>query len=159
VTSFISFLAIGGLVGLATLLIREAIAWLLPADLPLWYGVSVVLAYSVGIVLSFFLQGRVTFSQRPSELTLGHFSRFAAVAISGALVALVASLGVRYFFVLDRRGGLLHHEARMPSMPRKNEPNMICRPVAIAVAEGIATRIRLAGSIAPKALCPHEATA
>jgi putative flippase GtrA len=108
VTSFISFLAIGGLVGLATLLIREAIAWLLPADLPLWYGVSVVLAYSVGIVLSFFLQGRVTFSQRPSELTLGHFSRFAAVAISGALVALVASLGVRYFFVLDR---LIGHRA------------------------------------------------
>jgi putative flippase GtrA len=100
--SFLTFLTIGGAVGAVTLFVREAIAQTLPADLPHWYGVSVVLAYAIGIVLSFFLQGRVTFGRGAAELSISQFWRFAAVAVSGALVALVVSLGARYLLGLDR---------------------------------------------------------
>jgi putative flippase GtrA len=99
--SFGTFLAVGGAVGVATLLLREVLACLLPADVPLWYGVSVVVAYTVGIVASFFLQGRVTFARELQDLSWGQFQRFVVVAIAGALVALLTSLGVRYLLVLD----------------------------------------------------------
>jgi putative flippase GtrA len=99
--SFRTFLAVGGAVGVATLLLREMLACLLPADVPLWYGVSVVVAYTAGIVASFFLQGRVTFARELQDLSWGQFQRFVAVAIAGALVALLTALGVRYLLVLD----------------------------------------------------------
>lgn len=100
--SFLTFLTIGGVVGIVTVLIREAVAWLLPADLPFWYGVSVVLAYALGIVLSYVLQGRITFAKTAGELSVRQFWRFAAVAVSGAAVALAVSLAVRYLLGLDR---------------------------------------------------------
>jgi putative flippase GtrA len=101
VKSFGTFLAIGGAVGLATMFLREMIASLLPADVPVWYGVSVVIAYGIGILVSFFLHGRVTFALELGDLSWPRFWRFVAVAISGALVALTTALCVRYLLLLD----------------------------------------------------------
>ena len=101
-SQFLRFLAVGGAVGVATLAVREWVALALPGDTPVWYALSSILAYAVGIVASYLLQQRFSFAAVPAHGSPGRFARFVLVAMAGALVAMLASAGLRYGLYMDR---------------------------------------------------------
>jgi putative flippase GtrA len=90
------FLATGGVVGAITVGCRELIGWLLSADNPARYSLSVVTAYAIGIVLSFIINRRYTFKDVGRIETGPSFLRFLAVALSGLLLTWLLSLTIRY---------------------------------------------------------------
>jgi putative flippase GtrA len=90
------FLATGGAVGALTVACRELIGWLLGADNPACYSISVLTAYAIGIVLSFIINRRYTFNDCDTLGIRSTFLRFLGVALSGLLLTWSFSLTIRY---------------------------------------------------------------
>jgi len=89
------FLVIGGIVGLVSC--RELMGRMLIADSRAGYSLSVILAYVMGIALSFFLNRRHTFAQSDKALAgYSNFPLFALIALLGAACTWVLSLLLRY---------------------------------------------------------------
>jgi putative flippase GtrA len=94
-TQYFRFLIVGGIVGLITIACREVIGYLLPADTPVFYSLSVVAANGIGTALSFMLNRRYTFSS--SNVTgWSKFAGFAAIAVLAMVSTWLLSLGIRY---------------------------------------------------------------
>jgi putative flippase GtrA len=90
------FLAIGGVVGAITVGCRELIGFLLGADEPFRYSVSVLTAYAIGIVLSFLINRRHTFRDIGRSPKWASFLRFVLVAILGLFLTWLLALTIRY---------------------------------------------------------------
>ena len=95
-SQYARFLVVGATVGLVTVGLRELIARALVADSAVHYSLSVVLAYIVGIVLSYVLNRRLTFSQSDAPSSLFAFALFAVVALLGTVSTWAFSLLLRY---------------------------------------------------------------
>ena len=101
------FLAIGGLVGVLTVAVRELVGLALPGDGPVSYSVSIVIAYSVGILTSFELNRRFTFRSAAPSQQREELLSFVACAIVGQVCTLALSLLLRYGLSLDAAIGRL----------------------------------------------------
>lgn len=102
-STYTRYFVVGAIVGVLTVALRELFAYMLPADTPVYYALSVVLAYTVGIVCSYYGHHNVTF--RMQEAVGGHataFTRFAFIAIAGLLATTAMSMLIRYGFSMDR---------------------------------------------------------
>jgi putative flippase GtrA len=95
-SQYARFLAVGALVGGVTVGLRELIARLLAVDSAWCYSLSVVLAYLVGIVLSYILNRRLTFRQVGASTDPSAFAFFAAIALLGTFCTWAFSLLLRY---------------------------------------------------------------
>ncbi|HED12234.1 MAG TPA: GtrA family protein [Gammaproteobacteria bacterium] len=102
-STYLRYLFVGAVVGVLTILLRELFAFMLPADTPAYYALSVVMAYAVGIICSYYGHRNVTFSAR--ELVSGHvgaFTRFSLIAIAGLLATTIMSMSIRYGLPVER---------------------------------------------------------
>ncbi len=99
------FLIIGALVGVVSVGCRELTGYLLAADTAGSYSVSVAVAYTVGIVLSFLLNRRFTFGGDDGSRNWRIFSRSAAIAVVGLVATWLLALVLRYGTHLDARIG------------------------------------------------------
>jgi putative flippase GtrA len=90
------FLLVGAFVGLASVGFREVIGRMLVADSAGYYSLSVVLAYALGIALSFILNRRHTFNQRDTSASFSSFALFVLIALLGAFCTWALSLLLRY---------------------------------------------------------------
>lgn len=93
-TQYFRFLIVGGIVGLITVACREVIGYLLPADTPVFYSLSVVGANGIGTALSFMLNRRFTFNSNVTGWS--RFAGFAAISILAMISTWLLSLGIRY---------------------------------------------------------------
>lgn len=101
------FFLVGTSVGLLAIALRELIAAVLPADTPTYYSLSVIAVYVFGIMLSYVLQHRITFSVSLRESNWRKLISFIAVALIGALATWFLSLLLRYELGFDRIFGPL----------------------------------------------------
>lgn len=92
------YLGVSAFVGVLTVAAREALGWMLGRDNPGSYSLTVVLAYLLGTVLNYALQGLLTFRQPSSARML---VRFAAVSALGLLLTTVLAVALRYGLALD----------------------------------------------------------
>ena len=100
--SFARYLSVAALVGLITVGLREALGALFP-HAPGQYAWSMLLAYGVGVVLSYLAQGRLTFGalgHRPSPRGLGGF---VVVAIMSAVLTALLAYALRFGLPLEQR--------------------------------------------------------
>lgn len=100
------YVLVGVAVGLVTVVLREIFSRTLTGDSALGYSVSVVSAYGVGILLSFFLQRRVTFAQGPTDARAGDLALFGMVAIAGAVLTWTLAMVFRYALQFDHWFGV-----------------------------------------------------
>jgi putative flippase GtrA len=107
VGQYARFLIVGAFVGMVTVGCRELIGHLLADDTPRSYSVSVILAYAVGIALSFLLNHRFTFGAHTDSRTWRKFLQFAAFAVIGLCSTWALSLALRYGTPLDALAGRL----------------------------------------------------
>jgi putative flippase GtrA len=104
---FATYIAVGIIVGLITVGLRALLAALLPSDTTVFYSVSVVAAYSVGVCMSFALQRRITFSRTDVHQVGRTFRLFVGVAVVGALATWALALVFRYVLLFDEVFGSL----------------------------------------------------
>jgi putative flippase GtrA len=95
-SQYARFLVIGGFVGLITVGCRELIGRMLVTDSAAYYSLSVVLAYALGIALTYVLNRRHTFNQRDTSASYSTFALFALIALLGAFCTWMLSLLLRY---------------------------------------------------------------
>jgi putative flippase GtrA len=95
------FMLVGGFVGVVTVASRELIGRVLHADTPQAYSLSVVVAYALGLVLSFLINHRFTYNGSASGRSWRKFVQFVAVALIGMLITWALSLALRYGLRLD----------------------------------------------------------
>jgi putative flippase GtrA len=95
------FMLVGGFVGVVTVACRELLGHVLHADTPQAYSLSVVVAYAVGLVLSFLINHRFTFKEPAAQRSWRKFAQFVAVALTGMLITWALSLALRYGLRLD----------------------------------------------------------
>lgn len=97
--SYARFLAIGALLGVATVGARELLGRLIP-DSPFAYWASVLIVYSVAVAVGYRLQGRYAFGLDATNLTnqcgRRRFARFATVAAAGCLLTSALAVALRY---------------------------------------------------------------
>lgn len=102
VRTYARYFIVGALVGILTILVREAIAAALPSDTPTYYAVSAILAYIIGILTSYV--GHRVFSFRHT-VPVGRLStslgRFSLIAILGLISTTILSLVIRYGLPLE----------------------------------------------------------
>ena len=103
------FLVVGAFVGVVTVGCRELIGHLLVVDNRQTYSLSIVLAYAIGIALSFLLNQRFTFGGS-TQRSWSRFAGFVALALLGMALTWLFSLLLRYGLHLDT---LLGEHARM----------------------------------------------
>ena len=99
---YCKYFLVGAVVGITAILVREVIAFLLPADTPFFYGLSVVLVCIGGIVAAYIGHLKVTFSHVDCPLhafipTLN----FTLIAILGLVTTTLLSLALRYILPLE----------------------------------------------------------
>lgn len=96
-SQYFSYLIIGGVVGLITLLSQRCIAWFLSSNAIFYYMVSVLLAYLLGIFINFTLQKKFTFFSIPIQSKRKRqILRFFLVAIIGSFVTVVLAAMFKY---------------------------------------------------------------
>ena len=106
VSTYSRYAAVGAIVGGVTVAIREALAAVLPADTPVYYSSSVLLAYTVGIVLSYYGHRRFTFGGQPlANLGVFTLSLFTLIALLGMALVAALSMAIRYGFGADQMLG------------------------------------------------------
>jgi putative flippase GtrA len=98
---FARFVFVGGFVGVVTVACREVIGHILHADTPRAYSLSVVVAYAVGLVLSFLINHRFTYNRSAAQRNWRKFAQFVVVALIGMLITWALSLALRYGLQLD----------------------------------------------------------
>jgi putative flippase GtrA len=96
VAQYIRFLTIGALVGAITVLARELFSVLLGNDGKESYSVSIVLAYGIGIAVSFAANRRFTFAQAGGAGSLATFAKFVVVALVGLVLTWSLAVFIRY---------------------------------------------------------------
>jgi putative flippase GtrA len=96
---YLRFLFVGGAVGLISLLVREALGYLMGDASPVRYSISVIAAYAIGVLISFALNRTFTFEGRGNWSRL---PRFTAVALIGIGVSWVFAVLLRYGLPADR---------------------------------------------------------
>ena len=96
------FLATGAAVAVVTIGCRELIGLVLGGDDAVRYSISVILAYAIGIAISFWGNRRFTFQQLAAEQTGTKFAMFVVVALIGMLSTWLLSLALRYGLRLER---------------------------------------------------------
>ena len=84
-----------------TVLTREFVQFLFVADTEIIYGLSIIIAYTVGIMVNFSLQKRLTFRLAHNRVTTGLFLGFVIVALIGAGATLLVAFALRYGLRLD----------------------------------------------------------
>jgi len=97
------YFVIGGLVGVMTLLLREGIARI-AGDTPALYLLSVLIAYAIGILISFLLHRYLTFRERlatPAHPLNSALLRFSLIALLGMALTAGMAMAVRYLLALD----------------------------------------------------------
>src|ERR1700694_5096525 len=92
---FARYLVVGAFLGIATLILRAIGEHLLPES-RVAYLVSVIFAYTMGIVTGFFLHARYTFKRSLSILLPRHFFRFVTVALAQIAIVSVLATVLRY---------------------------------------------------------------
>lgn len=100
--SFGRYLGVAALIGLITVGLREALGALF-LQAPGQYAWSMLLAYGVGVVMSYLAQGRLTFGalgHRPSPQGLGGF---ALVAVMSAVLTALLAYVLRFGLPLEQR--------------------------------------------------------
>jgi putative flippase GtrA len=95
-SEYARFLAVGAFVGVVTVGLREVIARVLVTDSAGYYSLSVVLAYLVGIALSYLLNRRFTFGHSGAAVSLTPIALFALIALLGTISTWAFSLLLRY---------------------------------------------------------------
>lgn len=93
-TEYARFLLVGGFVGVMTLASREAVGLVLGADDRVNYSISIFIAYSLGIALSFLINSRFTFRAEAGGAAL-RFLVFVPVSLFGMGLTWLIALGVR----------------------------------------------------------------
>lgn len=97
---FIYFLGLGGLAAATNLVVRYLLNFVMP------FEIAVVLAYIAGMVVAFFLFGKLLFDRSEGSLTR-RVIRFTQVNILGAALAWVVSV-VMARFILPSIGWTFH---------------------------------------------------
>ena len=95
------FIFIGALVGLLTVAVRELIGAILPGDSPVSYSVSILIAYSLGILSSFELNRRFTFRSSTASRQRDGLPLFILCALVGMGCTWLLTLLIRYGLSLD----------------------------------------------------------
>ena len=91
------YLIVGAIVGVLTILVREAIAAILPGDTPVFYALSASSAYLFGILASYYGHRKVSFSHaKPVGGLMNSLGRFTLIAILGLITTTVLSIFFRY---------------------------------------------------------------
>lgn len=103
------FFIIGSGVGIATVLVRELIDFLLDSNGQIEYLISICGAYGFGIISSFTLQRLFTFRNHGSRRAIDHFIPFVLVALAGGVLVALLSFVFRYAVLVDR--GLAEYAA------------------------------------------------
>lgn len=101
--SYLKYLFIGAIVGIASIVGREVLALYLPADTPEYYALSVAVIYAFGILVSYTGHRKVSFSHVDMEgqNTASSMTWFTLIAIFGLLCATGLSVGIRYFLPIQ----------------------------------------------------------
>ena len=95
--TYCKYFLIGSAVGALAIFAREILGFLLPADTPDYYLLSVILVYSGGIFASYFGHRKITFSHRElSHVTVKSVCMFTIIAIIGLIITAVLSAFIRY---------------------------------------------------------------
>ncbi|MBK9237818.1 MAG: GtrA family protein [Rhodoferax sp.] len=100
--AFGRYLAVATVIGAVTVGLREGLGAMM-SSLPGHYAWSMILAYGVGVLLSYWAQGRLTFGalgHRPSGQGLRAF--FSVALLSAVLTALLA-YALRYGLLIERK--------------------------------------------------------
>lgn len=95
------FIGVGAAVGVFSIACREFIDFLLVSDSALHYSFSVIAAYAAGIVVSYMINHRVTFTNSGAR-SWRKFSLFVSVALIGLSTTWLLSVALRYGVPLDR---------------------------------------------------------
>ena len=95
------FFTVGLIVGVIAIGLRELIGRALPADTPIYYSLSVILVYAIGILLSFVLHSRFTFGAGANDASIVRLASFSVVAMVGALITWLVSMVCRYQLGFD----------------------------------------------------------
>lgn len=98
---FSRYFLVALIVGLATLLLREILGFLL-SDFSGKYGFTMILAYCVGILLNYFHQSRYTFVAANHRFNLRGAARFGVIAVLSSLLVAFAAYLLRYGLGMDR---------------------------------------------------------
>jgi putative flippase GtrA len=89
------FLTVGAFVAFITVGSREVIGRLLGADIPVLYSLSVLMAYAIGMLLSFLLNQKFTFNKAATSGWKTYIP-FIGIALLGMLLTSLISLALRY---------------------------------------------------------------
>ena len=102
------YLVVGAIVGITAIVARELISYLLPADSPGYYLLSVIIIYTGGIIASFYGHFRVSFSHvQNKQATMVSMGKFTLVALAGMGVTSLLSYQIRYNLNLEPVFGAL----------------------------------------------------
>jgi putative flippase GtrA len=93
---------VGALAGLLTIGLRELIALALPSDTPLYYSLSVLIAYALGTLASYVLHHGFTFQSSHDLHNVTVFLSFVVVGVVGA--ASTWALSLFFLYSLDFGG-------------------------------------------------------
>lgn len=90
------FFIVGTVVGLSAIGLRELIAIALPSDTPLYYSLSVLIVYVLGVLASYVLHHGFTFQSSRDLHSVTVFLPFVVVAFVGAASTWALSVFFRY---------------------------------------------------------------
>ena len=100
---YLKYAFIGTVVALIAIILREVVGRALPADSPVYYAISIILVYALGILISYvghrlFSFGHVKDLHFSKSQSLG---AFITVALLGMVSTMVLALGIRYLLPID----------------------------------------------------------
>ena len=102
------YLIVGAIVGIIAIVARELLSYLLPADSPSYYLLSVIIIYTGGIIASFYSHFHVSFSHvQNKHATMVSMGKFTLVALAGMSVTSLLSYQIRYSLKLEPVFGAL----------------------------------------------------
>jgi putative flippase GtrA len=97
---YLSYFVVGGVLAIVVLLLRHAIGAVLP-DSPFFYAVSILTVYVFGILASYILQRRFTFTARTHDTRDFPVLRFFVIAALVSVFSTAAAFVFRYVLMFD----------------------------------------------------------
>lgn len=97
---YLNYFVVGGVLAVAVLVLRHVIGLILP-DSPLFYGISILSVYVFGILASYFLQRRFTFTARTHDTQQFPVLRFFVIAALVSVFSTAAAFVFRYLLMFD----------------------------------------------------------
>lgn len=95
------YFLIGGVIGVASVLLLEALSRLLPTDTPVYYALAVGLVYMTGVLAGFTFHSRYTFVAQGEDQRRRRIAAFALISLLGALLTSVLSAVLRFALDMD----------------------------------------------------------